>query len=137
MRLVCATIEAAATSQHYFPSACTISTITAKVDGVRRKTRANGALSIVAAYGSLTGGNTLVELSLGIDEEALDGSRTFKSTSLNSNDQCAPPRFDGALRLVQSSLDTKGGAMVVVEGYRDKEGPRPASMNEVAAKRNE
>ena len=78
-----------------------------------------------------------MELSLGIDEEPLDGSRTFKSTSLNSNDQCAPPRFDGALRLVQSSLDTKGGAMVVVEGYRDKEGPRPASMNEVAAKRNE
>ena len=136
-RLVCATIEVAAASQHYFPSACTISTITARADGVRRKTRANGALSIVAAYGSLTGGNTLVELSLGIDEEALDGSRTFKSTSLNSNDQCAPPRFDGALRLVQSSLDTKGGAMVVVEGYRDKEGPRPASMNEVAAKRNE
>ena len=26
---------------------------------------------------------------------------------------------------------------VEVEGYRDKKGPRPASMNEVAAKRNE
>ena len=31
--------------------------------------------------------------------------------------------------------DKKG--TVEVEGYRDREGPRPASMNEVAAKRNE
>ena len=33
------------------------------------------------------------------------------------------------------SSDTKG--TVEVEGYRDWKGPRPASMNEVAAKRNE
>ena len=78
-----------------------------------------------------------MEQSLGNDEEALDGSKAFMSKTLNTNDQCAPPRFASALRLEQSSPDTKGGAAVEVEGYRDRKGPRPASMNEVAAKRDE
>ena len=51
--------------------------------------------------------------------------------------QRGPPRFATASRLEQSSPDTKGGAMVKVEGYHDGKGPRPASMNEVAAKRDE
>ena len=117
-RLVCATIEVAAASQQAFQlSACIIiSTITAQADWEGWKPCSNEPFSSVANYGSLTSGNTLGELSLGNGEEALDGSRTFMSKPLNSNDQCAPPRFDGALRLVQSSPDTKGGAIVKVGG---------------------
>ena len=66
----------------------------AREDEIERKPRSNKIFFTVATFGTLTGGNTSVEHTLGNDEEALGGSKVSKLRTYNAHCQPHPSNLE-------------------------------------------